>query len=69
MAWGVSGTLRVAVTVGTQPGSVSDALSYDSVTVNSVEGVNLATDMSSNVTLMGSGLGEADYSAAGRGCM
>ncbi|KAJ1475837.1 hypothetical protein T484DRAFT_1827001 [Baffinella frigidus] len=63
---GVFGTLSVAVTAGNRAGSVTEGLSYESVTVNSVEGVNLATDMSSNVTLMGSGLGEADYSAAGR---
>ena len=63
---GVGGTLRAVVSVWGQSGSASGRVSYDGAGVSSAGVSNAAVSGGSNVTVVGSGMGVAEYSAGVR---
>ena len=66
-AGGLYATLRVVLTAGTRAGSLTDAVSYDTPVLDLTRvRVNLPSTGSVSMTVVGSGLGLADYTGASR---
>jgi len=63
---GIAGSLHVVVTAGALPGTVTDIFSFSVPSLSAIGPANKPTTARAIVTVSGSGLGTADYSASGK---